>query len=153
MLCRLRSASRGWPGTEILRCAQDDMLGKLTPIGLPPSAYWALRNRTSPTATTSCGPAARGAKFCLTHSAAHLVDSSACSCVSKKLMVKPSSSPTCIPAYSTKPGQLLIIGTNPFPIRRTPSSINPGFTLIRRIATYIACLLSFTVHLGELLLP
>src|SRR5215469_14375771 len=54
-------------------------------------------------------------------------------------MVNPSSSPTCTTSYSTNPGTLLRIGTNPFSMRRAASSIEPGCPFIRRIATYIVC--------------
>jgi hypothetical protein len=47
---------------------------------------------------------------------------------------------------------LLIIGKNPFSIRRTTSSINPGLTFIRRIATYIAYLLSLDGRSGQAVL-
>src|SRR6266566_402845 len=117
------------------------------------SAYFVLRNRTSPTATISCWPAAKGAMFCLTQSIALLVDSSACSCVSNRLIVNAMSSPTCTPLYSIKPGTLLIIGTNSLSARRIISSNEPGCTLIRRIAAYIACLLSLVFTQGKCFFP
>jgi hypothetical protein len=50
------------------------------------------------------------AKFCLTHSAALLFDSSACSCVSKTLMVNPTSSPCA--GYLVHPSEKLVVSAN-----------------------------------------